>query len=237
MHVSRLTTTSLLLEDSDAMSRSATDDSSNTISLACGYAGVPLIIRAPWLKASVGVHTMAIAELVDLFPTLVDLAGLPQPPASQGLEGSSLLPVLQDPAAAGQKQYAFSQYPRCTGFSMYADPNDYECLTITASNFSHMGFSVRSQTMRYTEWRAWKRSCVGDFSQNGLVAMELYDHKGDLGAGSQTFDNFEYVNLAYDVSQQATVKMLSAVLKKQFDHGGGSGCPVISNIGYSVLED
>jgi hypothetical protein len=41
-------------------------------------ARVPLIIRAPWIKASVGQNTLAFAELIDIFPTLVDLAGLPQ---------------------------------------------------------------------------------------------------------------------------------------------------------------
>ena len=91
--------------------------------------------------------------------------------------------------------------------------------------FSHMGFSVRSHTVRYTEWRAWKRNCVGDFSPDGLVALELYDHKGDPGAGSHAFDDFEYRNLAYDLAQQATVKALSAVLKEQFDHGDAASCP------------
>eukprot|EP01046_Picozoa_sp_COSAG06_P033175 COSAG06_NODE_3367_length_5442_cov_3.104810_7_plen_66_part_00 len=58
----------------------------------------------------------------------------PQPPASEGLEGSSLLPVLKDPAAPGAKTMAFSQYPRCPEYSMYSDPTDYECLNIPATN-------------------------------------------------------------------------------------------------------
>ena len=61
---------------------------------------------------------------------------------------------------------------------MFQDPVDYECLNIPAVNFTIMGFSVRTADTRYTEWRHWKRTgrCVGDWSDEGLVAQELYDH-------------------------------------------------------------
>ena len=58
-------------------------------------ARVPLLIRAPWLQGTQGKRTRALAELVDLFPTAVELAGLPPVPLSEGLEGSSLVPILQ----------------------------------------------------------------------------------------------------------------------------------------------
>eukprot|EP01052_Picozoa_sp_SAG31_P053170 SAG31_NODE_13494_length_865_cov_1.261097_2_plen_132_part_01 len=75
---------------------------------------VPLILRAPWILESVGKKTLAIAELVDIFPTLVDLSGLPTVPASERLEGISLLPVLRNPSdEVGVKAAAYSQYPRC----------------------------------------------------------------------------------------------------------------------------
>jgi iduronate 2-sulfatase len=63
-------------------------------------ARVPLIVRAPWLgPAARGTASMALAELVDLYPTLVGLSGLPQPPASEGIEGTSLVPALLRPDA------------------------------------------------------------------------------------------------------------------------------------------
>jgi len=61
---------------------------------------VPLVIRAPWLPSAVGVKTAALAEAVDLFPTLTELAGLPLPPADQVLQGTSLAPLLRDPRCA-----------------------------------------------------------------------------------------------------------------------------------------
>jgi iduronate 2-sulfatase len=51
----------------------------------------------------------AFAELVDIYPTLVELAGLPLPPIAEGIEGISLVPVLQSPATPGAKTMAFSQ--------------------------------------------------------------------------------------------------------------------------------
>jgi arylsulfatase A-like enzyme len=56
---------------------------------------VPLIVRAPGVLPA-GRVVNADVEAMDLFPTLLDLAGLPIPAATQG---SSLLPVVQDEVA------------------------------------------------------------------------------------------------------------------------------------------
>ena len=56
---------------------------------------VPLIIRAPGLFPS-GKVVEADVEAMDLFPTLLEMAGLPIPP---GTQGSSLLPLVQDEVA------------------------------------------------------------------------------------------------------------------------------------------
>lgn len=58
-------------------------------------ARVPLIIHDPRTKGN-GQASPRIVELLDLYPTLVDLAGLPVP---AGLEGRSLAPLLERPAA------------------------------------------------------------------------------------------------------------------------------------------
>ena len=54
---------------------------------------VPLLIVAPDAKGN-GKVSPRVVESVDLFPTLVELCGLSPPP---GLEGRSLVPLLQDP--------------------------------------------------------------------------------------------------------------------------------------------
>lgn len=68
---------------------------------------VPLIVRAPD-RAGNGQTSDALVELVDLFPSLTDLCGLGQP---HGLEGTSVVPLLDDPDLAWKKG-AFSQFTR-----------------------------------------------------------------------------------------------------------------------------
>jgi arylsulfatase A-like enzyme len=51
---------------------------------------VPLLVRAPWLNRGGGVSN-EIVELVDVFPTIANLAGLVEP---EGIDGSSLVPAI-----------------------------------------------------------------------------------------------------------------------------------------------
>lgn len=114
-------------------------------------AGVPLIIATPGM-AQPGVKTDALAELLDLYPTLADVCGLPKP---DGVEGVSLLPVLNDPKST-VRDAAATQHPRPAYFQ--GEPEV-------------MGRSIRTAKYRYTEWRKFK---TGE-----LVAAELYDHDTD----------------------------------------------------------
>ncbi|MBM3842864.1 MAG: sulfatase [Verrucomicrobia bacterium] len=143
-------------------------------------ARVPLIITAPGV-ARAGSRTRSLAELLDLFPTLVDLCGLPTP---AGLEGASLRPVLADPSAR-VKDAAFTQTPRPAN--------------IQGGRSEIMGYSLRDDRHRYTEWRAWS---TGD-----LVEAELYDLAQDPG---------EDVNLAVEPARAPVLASLAARLARQF---------------------
>jgi arylsulfatase A-like enzyme len=59
---------------------------------------VPLIVRAP--GAARGASSEALTELVDMYPTLCDLAGIPKP---EHLEGLSMAPLLKEPQKAWKK--------------------------------------------------------------------------------------------------------------------------------------
>jgi len=85
----------------------------------------PMICRAPGITN--GARTDALAEFVDIYPSLTEWAGLPLP---KHLEGTSFLPVLKDPKRAWKKA-AWSQYPRG----------------------SRMGYTMRTHRFRYTEWK------------------------------------------------------------------------------------
>ena len=86
--------------------------------MTCFELGVhtPLVLRAPWIGSSIGKETAVLAELVDLFPSLAELAGLPDPrtvAGCHGINGTSLVPALADPAgAAGLKPAAYSQFSK-----------------------------------------------------------------------------------------------------------------------------
>jgi arylsulfatase A-like enzyme len=95
------------------------------MSLFENSARVPLIISVPGAKGN-GRSTPALAELVDLYPTLADLCGLAPP---DYLDGTSLRPVLEDPARS-VKDAAFTQLRR----------GNYD------------GYSIRTEKWRYTLW-------------------------------------------------------------------------------------
>jgi len=92
-------------------------------------ARVPMIIVAPG-KSS---HSASprVVELVDLFPTLTELADLPTP---AGLQGTSLVPLLENPERTWDRP-AFTQIQR-EGF---------------------LGRSIRNEHWRYTEWDDGKK--------------------------------------------------------------------------------
>ncbi len=114
-------------------------------------ARVPLIIATPNMTSS-GKTTDAIVELLDLYPTLVDLCGLPR---VKHLDGVSLASVIKSPESA-VRTTALTQHPRPAYYSGAPDT---------------MGYSIRTQNFRYTEWRDWK--------SGKTVARELYDHNAD----------------------------------------------------------
>lgn len=114
-------------------------------------ARVPLLVATPNGNRG-GQSTKALVELIDLFPTLTELAGLPRP---ADLEGASLVPVLRNPEAT-VRESAFTQNPR---------PANYQRGPDKAPKV--MGYSVRTAALRYTEWRDWKSGEV--------VGREVYE--------------------------------------------------------------
>ncbi|QDT97067.1 sulfatase [Gimesia aquarii] len=133
---------------------------------------VPLIIRAPQMQAS-GKTSRALVEFVDIYPTLCELAGIPLP---DHLEGTSFKPLLENPNRRW-KPAAFSQYPRG----------------------SMMGYSMKTDRYRYTEWRERK--------SGKIVGRELYDHKHDSAENS---------NIANQPDQKTVISQLSRQLKKNW---------------------
>jgi iduronate 2-sulfatase len=89
---------------------------------------IPLLIVAPGVTPP-GSRTHQLAESVDLFPTLAELAGLPAPSGPQPIDGRSLVPVLKDPQAR-VRDHAYHCFPK-----------------------ERMGRAIRTERHRLVEWK------------------------------------------------------------------------------------
>lgn len=165
---------------------------------------VPLIIKAPGMLSSHGRRCTVLAELVDVYPTLAELAGAGALAAGT-LDGISLVPAFADPTITAMpsrltynKTVAYTQYPGqnssgCNGG--YVRGGKCESPEAAAAPFHrYMGFSVRSQHYRYTLWLPATYN-FNDSSKPGLLTdwsatntsvpprlVELYRHRGGDGA-------------------------------------------------------
>ncbi|MEM0895633.1 MAG: sulfatase [Verrucomicrobiota bacterium] len=95
-------------------------------------AGAPLIIRAPWVDGN-GSACARIVEFIDIYPTVLELAGLAPSPSAAG---RSLVPLLNDPVRDWES-FAITQILR---------PADDRLKTPV------MGCSIRTERWRYSEW-------------------------------------------------------------------------------------
>tara|TARA_R110002049_G_scaffold72490_6_gene187443 strand:- start:151526 stop:153076 length:1551 start_codon:yes stop_codon:yes gene_type:complete len=118
---------------------------------------VPLLIRDPRIKSG-GAVSNSLVELVDLYPTLCELSGIPSP---DFLEGASLAPILAEPDQT-VKTAAISQFPHRRGRETF------------------MGYSLRTDEFRYTVWIS--------STSGAVAARELYDHRVDTQENENVAD-------------------------------------------------
>ena len=90
-------------------------------------AKVPFIVRAPGLTKP-GTSSEAMVELIDIYPTLTDLAGLQAP---DHLQGVSLRPLFENSERRGKKKYAYS---------------------VVTRGPKNLGYALRNQNWRYGKW-------------------------------------------------------------------------------------
>jgi iduronate 2-sulfatase len=157
----------------------------------------PMIIRIPG-KTDAGIVSHKLTELVDLFPTLVEAAGFePLPQCTRCsqyqrlcTEGSSLMPLVDDPETAKWKSYVFSQHPKTSRI---------------------MGYSVRTERYRYTEWVMFnngkdQRELPGPVWSK-IEAKDLYDYQ------EGGFPDLETRNVVHLPKYKNIVKKLAKVLR------------------------
>jgi uncharacterized sulfatase len=134
-------------------------------------ARAPLIMAGPGVEAK-GRSSPRIVEFLDIYPTLAELAGIVPPPH---LGGQSLGPLLRSPRA---------DWPR---------PAITQVRRGSAAGGFFMGYSVRTEKWRYTEWDEGKRGA------------ELYDEEEDPD---------ELKNLLADTKHQHIVVRMKELLRE-----------------------
>jgi iduronate 2-sulfatase len=149
----------------------------------CKHSNFEQATRIPFMFAGPGVakniQVNAPVELVSTFPTLFDLAGVSHHPQEEGKSISALLD--SDKKTTFSRTYAFGQYPRN----------------------KVMGYYVRTEKYRYTEWHGNNFRTNNDYDEANIVGIELYDYEKDPN---------ESKNYAEDPAYATAAKMLKTLL-------------------------
>ena len=120
---------------------------------------VPLMMRVPQQKKTHGASTDALVGLIDLYPTLAELTGIPAP---QGLDGVSFAKALTSNGDA--RDYIHSVVTR----TKIVDENgDAQPRALGSSIINRDGY-------RYTQWSEGIKEMPEDSEE--LLGTELYDH-------------------------------------------------------------
>ncbi|CAD1479234.1 unnamed protein product [Heterotrigona itama] len=160
---------------------------------------VPLIVSIPGLtykksKTNTNVKDSSgrtqtfinsIVELVDIFPTIADLANISIPICSNETtqitcsEGITFVPLIRAALkneTISWKKAAFGQYPRPSIEPSIHPNSDEPCL----KEIKAMGYTLRTNKYRYTAWLSFdSKSKLSNWSN--IIAEELYDHNNDEG--------------------------------------------------------
>lgn len=149
----------------------------------------PMMLSIPGLTDK-RIDSYKLTEFVDLFPTLVDAAGLPPLPTCPSnseevpacTEGSSLMPLLRN-ASTQWKDRVFSQYP-------HPDSGDPV----------YMGYSMRTEKYLYVEWVKCDEEKPDSWPNPKHV--ELYDISKDIYQNKNVAGYKEYENVIKTLAEQ-----------------------------------
>jgi arylsulfatase A-like enzyme len=141
----------------------------------------PLVMVAPG-QLEAGERSHALVELVDIYPTLVALAGLAEPDSP--LEGHNLLPVLS--GKAPPREFAFSQSWSAA-----------HLVRPERRGMQVMGYTIRTDRYRYTEW------------SRGKEGFELYDYQEDPLEYRNLAGDASYAAIRYELASRLNEKLIS----------------------------
>ncbi|WP_109831759.1 sulfatase [Reichenbachiella versicolor] len=154
---------------------------------------VPMLFWSPNMSEKArGAKTDALVELVDIYPTICEAAGITPP---EHIEGKSFIPLTEDPQQPWKKA-VFSQFPtpalrewgahplsdgmKETYFGPLIEDVEGEIIEQVKNNWERdlfenyiMGYAMRTSQYRLVIWKDRR-----DFSSEPIF-VELYDHDAD----------------------------------------------------------
>lgn len=141
----------------------------------CKHSNFEQATRIPFMFAGPGVaknqKSHHPVNLLDLFPTVFELANVAQ---SAQTDGKSLAPLLDDDKTTTiDMDYAYHQYKRQ----------------------KRMGYGIRTDRYRYTEWHANDYRSYKPYNKENIVGRELYDYEKDPLETRNLVDNPAYVSV------------------------------------------
>ncbi len=143
---------------------------------------VPMIVYANGIKGA-GKQSERLTELVDVFPTLCDLAGIDVP---DYLQGTSVRPLLDEPDREW-KSAIFSQFHRRP--------------KVALDGQRYMGYGMRTERYHFIDWYYWDNENKVPLD---YVECELYDHETDPD---------ENINIAVNPANAELILQLRTQLK------------------------
>jgi len=153
-----------------------------------------------------GQQTDGIIEAIDIFPSMVDLAGLPPlddcPESAREsretalcTEGRSFAPLVRDATRQVWKDASFSQYPRP---GLQPDQNT---VLVPLDSINLMGYSIRTADYLYNEWIGYDSEFfLADWDD--VQARELYDLASDPDNEFNVVDDEEYADVVEVLATQ-----------------------------------
>ncbi len=150
----------------------------------------PLILYSPEIDGNRKIEKTP-TELIDVFPTLCDLAGIEKPAV---LDGDSLMDVMK--GKTSKDPVALSQYLR----PYQGWENDSMA----------MGYAIRDERYRYVEWRKSNRSAQNKKvweKQSEVVLVELYDYELDPLERVNLYTHPEYLNIVEKMQDKFDSKL------------------------------
>jgi arylsulfatase A-like enzyme len=137
---------------------------------------IPFMFAGPGVKENQKSHHPV--NLVDLFPTVFELANVKQ---SAQTDGKSLVPLLDnDTSTSIETGFAYHQYARG----------------------KRMGYSIRTERYRYTEWHDNNYRSYGKYNEDNIVGIELYDYEKDPLETNNWVDDLQYASAIKDLKSK-----------------------------------